>query len=71
MTGMRARLLVAGLIAAGAATLPVAPAAAYCDPVLSAAFGRCTNSCVETQRAIQSADEKVLGDRISPSPCFH
>lgn len=66
---MRTRLLVAGLIAAGAATLPVAPAAAYCDPVLSSVLGGCTNSCAEAQRVIQGADEILLGDQLSPTPC--
>lgn len=40
------RLAAAALLAGTAfAVLPAAPASAYCDPVLSAVKGECTNLC--------------------------
>ena len=43
---MRGRLAAAALVAGTAlAVLPAAPASAYCDPVLYAVTGGCTNVC--------------------------
>ena len=43
---MRRTLSVAALaVGLAAAVLPVASANAYCDPVLLALTGRCTNAC--------------------------
>lgn len=62
---MRTKLLLAGLLA-GVATsvVPMAPAAAYCEPEViviegGGSGGGCRNSCVETGERYEALREKV------------
>lgn len=48
--------LTALAFAVAASVLPVAPASAYCDPVLYELTGRCTNGCVIAGSAYMRAD---------------
>ena len=62
---MRRKLAAAALIA-GAAALPAPPANAYCDPVLSAVVGGCTNGCGVTAGVYDRADAAAK-DRLPDS----
>lgn len=62
---MRAKLVLAGLVAGVAATVaPLSPASAYCEPEIilvegQPSSGGCRNSCVETGERYEAAREKV------------
>jgi hypothetical protein len=65
---VRVKLALAA-VAAGfvGALVPATAAQAYCDPVLSELYGRCTNSCYETARAYDSVDRRV-GNKLPDDP---
>ncbi len=65
---MRKLLATAALGAAIAATaLPVTSASAYCDPLLQALTGRCSNGCTVTAAAYNRADQAVK-DKLPDAP---
>lgn len=63
---MRARLLVAGLVAGAAVSVvPLAPASAYCEPEIIVVEGQqqgCRNSCMETGERYEKA-RRVVEDK--------
>ena len=61
---MRKTLGLAALaLGIAASVLPVSPASAYCDPLVSSLTGRCDNTCTVTARAYYSADDRT-GDAL-------
>jgi hypothetical protein len=63
---VRVKLALAA-VAAGfvGALVPATAAQAYCDPVLSELYGRCTNGCVEAGKRYEAVDQKT-GDKVLP-----
>ena len=63
---MRPKLVLAAM-AVGflGALVPTSSAQAYCDPLMSELYGRCTNGCVEAGRHYESVDQRT-GDTLLP-----
>lgn len=63
------KLLLAGVLVAGGTVTTAAPADAYCDAVLYALTGRCTNAgCIVTGVWNRTAEDvnEVLADQDAP-----